>query len=132
VPPYSSTEPISHCTPQARMLMSNCYSQVDIRDSANFGQSLYTTLDSIRMKIALNMVLAPPVASSAFHLDSPVSSRVEESSANTPAPGISKSNFNKDNNIKPTYDRLTEEDRKVLEAYRVEVDELFFSRDEVM
>jgi hypothetical protein len=26
VPPYSSTEPASHCTPQTHMLMSNCYS----------------------------------------------------------------------------------------------------------
>jgi hypothetical protein len=32
----------------------------------------------------------------------------------------------------PIYDSLTEEDHKVLEAYRTEVDELFFSCHEVM
>jgi hypothetical protein len=37
VPPYSSTEPASHCTPQTHMPMSNCYSQADMRASANFG-----------------------------------------------------------------------------------------------
>jgi hypothetical protein len=54
------------------MLMSNYYRQADMRVLADFGQSLYTTPDSIRMKIALNMVSAPPVMSSAFHLASPV------------------------------------------------------------
>jgi hypothetical protein len=39
--------------------------------------------------------------------------------------------LNKDN-INPTFDTLTEEDRKALEAYCVEVDELFFSRYEVV
>jgi hypothetical protein len=72
VPPYSSTEPASHCTPQTHMPMSNYYSQADMRASADFGQSLYTTPDSIRMEIALNMVSAPPVASSAFHSASPI------------------------------------------------------------
>jgi hypothetical protein len=35
--------------------------------------------------------------------------------------------LNKDNIIKPTFDNLTEEDHKALEAYRREVDELLFS-----
>jgi hypothetical protein len=41
------------------------------------------------------------------------------------------SNLNKDNIIKPTLDHLSEEDRKVLEAYHKEVDEIFLSRYEV-
>jgi hypothetical protein len=72
VPPYSSTEPASHYTPQTHMPMSNCYSRVDMRASSDFGQSLYTTPDSIRMEIAPNMVSSPPVASNTFHLASPV------------------------------------------------------------
>jgi hypothetical protein len=98
---------------------------------ADFGQSLYTTPNSIRMEIAPNMVFASPIASSAFHSASPVYSRVEESSANVPTPDINGSDFNKDDNIKPTYDSLMEEDCKVLEAYRMEVDGLFFLCDEV-
>jgi hypothetical protein len=39
--------------------------------------------------------------------------------------------INKDNVIKPTFDTMTEEDLKALEAYRAEVDELFFSCYEV-
>jgi hypothetical protein len=39
--------------------------------------------------------------------------------------------LNKDNIINHIFDNLTEEDRKALEDYRVEVDELFFSRYEV-
>jgi hypothetical protein len=72
VPPYSSTEPASHCSPQTHMMMSNYYSRADMRASADFGQSLYTALDSIRMEIAPNMVSSPPVASSVFHSASPV------------------------------------------------------------
>jgi hypothetical protein len=49
MPSYSSTELASHCTLQTHMLMSNCYSQADMRASADFGQLLYTTSDSIRM-----------------------------------------------------------------------------------
>jgi hypothetical protein len=56
VPPYSSTEPTSHCTPQTHMPMSNCYSRADMRALANFGQSLYNAPNSIRMEIAPNMV----------------------------------------------------------------------------
>jgi hypothetical protein len=46
--------------------------------------------------------------------------------------GINRSDLNNDNIMKPTFDTLTEEDCKALEAYHVEVDELFFSRYEVM
>jgi hypothetical protein len=72
VPPYSSIEPASHCTPQTHMPMSNYYSRDDMRASADFGQSLYTAPYSIRMKIAPNMVSSPPVVSRAFHLASPI------------------------------------------------------------
>jgi hypothetical protein len=47
-------------------------------------------------------------------------------------PNTNGSHLNKDNIIKPTLDNLTEEDRKALEAYHKEVDELFFSCYEVM
>jgi hypothetical protein len=38
VPPDSSTESASHCTPQTHMSLSNCYSRANMRASANFGQ----------------------------------------------------------------------------------------------
>jgi hypothetical protein len=72
VPPYSSIELASHCTPQTHMPMSNYYSQADMRASANFDQSIYTAPDSIRIEIALNMVLSPHIASNVFHSASPV------------------------------------------------------------
>jgi hypothetical protein len=68
VPPCSSTESTSHCTPQTLMPMSNCYSRAGMKASADFDQSLYAAPDSIRMEIALNMVSSPPVASSMFNL----------------------------------------------------------------
>jgi hypothetical protein len=40
------------------------------------------------------------------------------------------SDLNNDNIFKPTFDTLMEENGKALEAYYVEVDELFFSRHE--
>jgi hypothetical protein len=72
MPSYSSTELASHCTLQTHMPMSNYYSQADMRVSADFDQSLYTTSNLIRMEIASNMVSAPPNVSSAFHSASPV------------------------------------------------------------
>jgi hypothetical protein len=42
VPPYSSTESASHCTPQIHMSMSNYYSRTDLRTLTDFDQSLYT------------------------------------------------------------------------------------------
>jgi hypothetical protein len=106
VPPYSSTEPTSHCTPQTHMPMSNCYSRADIRASANFGQSLYTAPNSIRMEIAPNMVSSPPIASSAFHLASSVYSRAEESSANTPASSTNRSDFDKGSDTEMTIEDM--------------------------
>jgi hypothetical protein len=47
-------------------------------------------------------------------------------------PDINGSDLKMDNVIKPTFDNLIEEDHKALEAYHVEVDELFFSCYEVM
>jgi hypothetical protein len=67
MPPYSSTEPVSHCTSQTHMLTSNYYSRADMRASDDFGQSLHTAPDSIIMEIAPNMVSSPPVVSSAFY-----------------------------------------------------------------
>jgi hypothetical protein len=95
VPPYSSNEPVSHCTSQIHMSMSNCYSWTDLRTSADFDQSLYTALNSIKMEIAPNMISAPHVASSVLYLASPIYSRVEEYSVNTLAPGTSRSDFDK-------------------------------------
>jgi hypothetical protein len=45
-------------------------------------------------------------------------------------PGTNKSNLYKNNIIKPTLDHLLE-DRKALETYHKEVDEIFLSRYEV-
>jgi ribosome recycling factor len=53
------------------------------------------------------------------------------SSINKGSLGTNGSDLNKDNIIKPTFNNLTEEDRKALEAYRTEVDELFLSHYEV-
>jgi hypothetical protein len=44
---------------------------------------------------------------------------------------VNGSDLNKDNITKPTFNTLTEEDHKTLEAYHVEVDELFYSCYEV-
>jgi hypothetical protein len=46
-------------------------------------------------------------------------------------PDTNKSNLNKNNIIKPTLDHLLEEDRKALETYHKEVDEIFLSHYEV-
>jgi hypothetical protein len=54
MPSYSSIEPAPHCTSKTHMPMSNCYSRTDTRASADFSQSLYTKLNSIRMEIAPN------------------------------------------------------------------------------
>jgi hypothetical protein len=44
---------------------------------------------------------------------------------------VNGSKLNKNNIIKPTFDTLPEENRKVLETYRVDLDELFYSCYEV-
>jgi hypothetical protein len=46
--------------------------------------------------------------------------------------GINGSDLSKENIIKPTFDTLMEEDSKVLEAYRTDVDEFFCSHYKVM
>jgi hypothetical protein len=45
--------------------------------------------------------------------------------------GHNGSNFDKGNILKPTFDTLTEERRKALEAYHTNLEELFLSRGEV-
>jgi hypothetical protein len=124
MPSYSSTELTSHCTLQTHMPISNCYSQADMRASVDFGQSLYTILDSIRMKIAPNMVSASPVVSSAFHSASPVYSRVEESSANTHASSTNRSNIDKGSDTKLTIDDLLVKYRRKLEAIHLKMERL--------
>jgi hypothetical protein len=46
-------------------------------------------------------------------------------------PNSYRSDLNKNNIIKPTLDHLSKEDRKALEAYHKEVDEIFLLRYEV-
>jgi hypothetical protein len=46
--------------------------------------------------------------------------------------GVNGSDIEKNNIVKPTFDTLTEEDRKALKAYRAKVDEHFYSCYEVM
>jgi hypothetical protein len=46
--------------------------------------------------------------------------------------GINGFDLDKNNIIKPTFNTLTEEDRKALEAYHVEMDGLIYSRYDVM
>jgi hypothetical protein len=98
VPPYSSTELPLHCRPQTHMPMSNCYSRTDMRASIDFGQSLYTAPDSIKMEIAPNMIPTSHVVSSMLHSASPVYSRVEKNSAITHAPVTNRSNSDKGSN----------------------------------
>jgi hypothetical protein len=129
VSPYSSIELASHCASQTHIPMSNCYSRTDMRASTDFGQSLYTAPDSIRMEIAPNMVSAPHVVSNAFHLASPIYNRVEESSANTLALCTNGSNFYK--GIKLTIEDLPLEYCQELEAQRLKLEEAFMARYDV-
>jgi hypothetical protein len=131
VPPYSSTELASHCTPQTHILMSNCYSRANMRASADFGQSIYTASDSIRMEIAPNMVSSPPVASSMFHSASPVYSRAEESLANTPASSTNRSNIDKGSDTELTIEDLPVEYRQKFEAINLKMEEAFMARYDV-
>jgi hypothetical protein len=128
VPPYSSTESASQCTPQTHMSMSNCYSQTDMRASTDFSQSLYTTPDSIRMEIALNMVSLPPIASSVFHSASPIHSRVEESSASTNASSTSRFDIDKGSGTKLTIGDLSVEYRQKFKAINLKIEESFIAR----
>jgi hypothetical protein len=132
MPSYSSTELASHCKLQTHMPMSNCYSRADMRASANFGQSLYTTSDSIRMEIAPNMVSAPPGVSSAFHSASPVYSRVEKSSANTPTSSTNGSDVDKGFDTKLTIEDLPVEYHQKFEAINMKMEETFMARYDVI
>jgi hypothetical protein len=113
------------------MPMSNYYSQADMRASADFGQSLYTTPDSIRMEIALNMVSAPPVASSAFHSASPIYSWVEESSANGPTSSTNWSDIDKGSNTELTNEDLPVECMQELKAWHIKLEEDFMAHYDV-
>jgi hypothetical protein len=105
------------------MMMSNYYSRADMRASADFGQSLYTALDSIRMEIAPNMVSSPPVASSVFHSASPVYSWVEESSANTPASSTNRSDIDTGSDTELTIEDLPVEYHWMFEAMNLKMEE---------
>jgi hypothetical protein len=131
VPPYSLIEPASNCTPRTQMLMSNCYSRANMRVSADFGQLLYTTLDSIRMEIAPNMVSSPLVASSVFHSASPIYSRIEESSTNTPASTTNRSDIDKGFDSKLTIEDLPIEYRRKFKAINLKIEEAFMARYDV-
>jgi hypothetical protein len=93
VPPYSLIVFASHCTPQTHMSMSNCYSRTDMRASIDFGQPSYSTPGSIGLDIAPNMFSAPHDVPSTFHSASPVYSRIDENSTNTPTSGTIRSDF---------------------------------------
>jgi hypothetical protein len=131
VPPYSSTELVSHCTPQTHMPMCNCYSQAYMRASTDFGQSLYTTSDSMRIEIASNMVSSPPVASSVFHSASPVYSQVEESSANISAFSTNRSDIDKGSDTELTIMDLPVEYRRKLEVIHLKMEEAFMAHYDV-
>jgi hypothetical protein len=96
-----------------------------MRASADFDQSLYTTPDSIRMEIATNMVSSQPGASSAFHSASLVYSRVEESSANTPASSTNRSDIGKGSDNELTNEDLPVEYRRKLIAIHLKTDDAF-------
>jgi hypothetical protein len=102
-----------------------------MRASADFGQSLYTAPDSIRMLIAPNMVSSQPVASSMFHPASPVYSRVEESSANTPASSTNRSNIDKGADTKLTIEDLPVEYCRKLKAIHMKMEGAFMARYDV-
>jgi hypothetical protein len=131
IPPYSSTEPVSHCAPQTHMSMSNYYSRADMRALTDFDQSLYTTPYSIRMEIAPNIVSSPPVASNAFHSATPIYSRVEESLANTLTSSTNRSNIDKGSNTELTIEDLPVEYRRKFEAINMKIEEAFMARYDV-
>jgi hypothetical protein len=109
------------------MPMSNCYTQANMRASADFGQSLYTTPDLIRMEIAQNMVSSQPVASSVFHSASPVYSRVEESSANMPASSTNRSDIDKGSDTELTIEDLSVEYYQKLKAIHLKMEDAFMA-----
>jgi hypothetical protein len=102
-----------------------------MRVLADFSQSLYAVPDPIRMEIAQNMVSAPPIVSSAFHSASPIYSRVEEGSANTPASSTNMSDINKGSNIELTIEDLPVEYHQKFEAIHLKMEEAFMVRYDV-
>jgi hypothetical protein len=131
VPPYSLTELASHCTPQTHLPISNCYRRANMRASADFSPSFYTAPDSIRMDIAPNMVSSQPIGSSAFHSASPVYSRVEESSTNTPTSSTNRSDIDKGSDTELTIENLSVEYRQKLEAICLKMEESFMAHYDV-
>jgi hypothetical protein len=131
VPSYSSTKPASHCASQTHMPMSNYYSRADMRAPTDFGQSLYTAPDSIRMETAPNMVSSPPVASSVFHSASSIYSRIEESSANTPASSTNRSDIDNGSDTELTIEDLLVEYRRKFKVISLKMEEAFMARYDV-
>jgi hypothetical protein len=83
------------------------------------------------MEIAPNMVSAPPVASSAFRSASPVYSRVEESSTNTPASSTNRSDIDKGSDTRLTIEDLPIEYCQKLKAIHLKMEEAFMARYDV-
>jgi hypothetical protein len=83
------------------------------------------------MKIAPNMISSPPVASSVFHLASPLYGRVEESSPNTSASSTNKSDIDKGSNTKLTIEDLPVEYRQKFEAINLKMVEAFMAHYDV-
>jgi hypothetical protein len=113
------------------MPMSINYSRADMRALADFDQSLYTAPDSIRMEIARNIVSSPHIVSSVFHLASPIYSRIEESSANTPASSTNRSDIDKGSDTELTIEDLSVEYRRKLEAINLKMEEAFMTHYDV-
>jgi hypothetical protein len=102
-----------------------------MRASADFDQLLYAAPNSIRMEIVSNMVLSPPVVSSVFHSAAPIYSRVEESSANTPASSTNRSDIDKGSDTKLTIADLPVEYHRKFKAINLKMEEAFIARYDV-
>jgi hypothetical protein len=98
-----------------------------MRTLTDFDQSLYVAPDSIRMEIAPNMISSPPIASSEFHSASPIYSRVEESSANTPTSSTNRPDIDKRSDTKLTIVDLLVEHRRKFEAINLKMEEAFMA-----
>jgi hypothetical protein len=70
--------------------------------------------------------------SSSFQSASPVYSWVEENSTDTPAPGTSRSDFDKGSNTELTLENLPVEFHQELEAQQLKLEEAFMPRYNVM
>jgi hypothetical protein len=77
------------------------------------------------------MLSSPPIASSAFHLASPVYSRIEESSANTPASSTNRSNIDKGSDTKLTIEDLPVEYRWKFKAISLKMEDAFMARYDI-